>query len=899
MGRQKRMDNRRVGAWRAVLCLSTAIGLVLAPISYAGTISYTYDSLGRVRSVTYADGSTVNYTHDQAGNRVQVVRAALGPSAVNDAISTPYQTAKSFDPRTNDTDPNGFALSINGVGTPGHGTVSFTGTSITYTPAAGYFGADSFTYTIGNGHGGTATATVNVTVTATAPTANVDSYATNSNTAATVDPRTNDTDPQSSALTISAVGTTLHGTTTFTGNTITYTPASNYVGPDSFSYTIRDIPGLTATGTVNFTVNARAPIANADAVFGGSNSAITIDPRSNDTDPQAQPLTVTAVGTPGHGTVTFTGTSVTFTPAANYVGADSFTYTIRNTSNVSATGTVNVTINANAPTANADSATTPSNAGIGISPLANDLDPQGQALSIIAVGVPTHGTASFVGAIVTYTPTANYVGQDSFSYSIKNTANLTASNTISVNVMPRNPVANADSNSTLSNAAVSLDPRVNDIDPQAQALTVAGVGAAGHGTTSLVGNTVTYTPAANYVGADSFTYTIQNASGLQAASTVSVTVNARVPAANMDSASTGSNTAVGITPLSNDTDPQGQVLSVASVAAPTHGATSLVGNTVTYTPAANYVGADSFTYVARNTSGITATGTVNVTVSVRNPIANADSYATAYNTATTVDPRSNDSDPQGQGVSIVAVGAAGHGTVVNNGVSVTYTPTSGYFGADAFTYTIQNGSGLQASSTVNMTVNLPAAPTVGAVSLSVPFNTAGTVALSPSGVYSTLAVATAPAHGTASISGTTATYTPITGYSGADSFTYTAAGPGGTSAPATVSVTVQVQTLSASVSSIVFNWKKSNTGIITIAPTNVTASGIGGSGPYIYQWQYVSGDTNIVASTPNAATTTWTDPALLPGDVATATYRCKVTDSLGTVVFTQNVTVNFTNQSGV
>jgi len=86
------------------------------------------------------------------------------------------------------------------------------------------------------------------------------------------------------------------------------------------------------------------------------------------------------------------------------------------------------------------------------------------------------------------------------------------------------------------------------------------------------------------------------------------------------------------------------------------------------------------------------------------------------------------------------------------------------------------------------------APTVGNTSLTVAYNTAGSVALLPSGSYSSLAIASAPSHGAASISATTATYTPTSGYSGADSFTYTATGPGGTSAPATVSVTVQAPT---------------------------------------------------------------------------------------------------------
>jgi hypothetical protein len=92
----------------------------------------------------------------------------MAPSAVNDTLGVSLNTAASIDPRVNDTDADGDALIIttktNGV----HGTVVITGggTGITYTPASGYTGTDSFTYTIADGNGGTATGTVSVTVNA-------------------------------------------------------------------------------------------------------------------------------------------------------------------------------------------------------------------------------------------------------------------------------------------------------------------------------------------------------------------------------------------------------------------------------------------------------------------------------------------------------------------------------------------------------------------------------------------------------------------------------------------------------------------------------------------------------------------------------------------------------------
>jgi hypothetical protein len=137
----------------------------------------------------------------------------------------------------------------------------------------------------------------------------------------------------------------------------------------------------------------------------------------------------------------------------------------------------------------------------------------------------------------------------------------------------------------------------------------------------------------------------------------------------------------------------------------------------------------------------------------------------------------------------VASGPA-HGSASISGTTAIYTPTASYYGADSFTYNATGPGGTSASATVSLSVGTPPAPTVSPVSASTAYNTAVGVGLSPSGAYSSLAVASGPAHGSASISGTTATYTPTAGYYGADSFTYTATGPGGTSAPASVSITV-------------------------------------------------------------------------------------------------------------
>lgn len=167
------------------------------------------------------------------------------------------------------------------------------------------------------------------------------------------------------------------------------------------------------------------------------------------------------------------------------------------------------------------------------------------------------------------------------------------------------------------------------------------------------------------------------------------------------------------------------------------------------------------------------------------PTVSAKTISTAYNTAGLVNLA-----PSGVYASVAVATAPTKGTVSIAGTTATYTPNASTYGSDSFTFTASGRGGVSAPATVSVTVAPPPAPTVSAKTISTAYNTAGSVNLAPSGVYASVAVASGPTKGSVSISGATATYTPTAGTYGTDSFTFRATGPGGTSAPATVSVTV-------------------------------------------------------------------------------------------------------------
>jgi uncharacterized protein YdeI (BOF family) len=173
-----------------------------------------------------------------------------------------------------------------------------------------------------------------------------------------------------------------------------------------------------------------------------------------------------------------------------------------------------------------------------------------------------------------------------------------------------------------------------------------------------------------------------------------------------DSATTPQGTPVTIYVLNNDTDADGHTLTVASVTQGAHGPVVNNGGDVTYTPDPGFSGADSFTYTVTDAHGGTDTATVTVTVTSINhpPVAGDDSATTPQDTPVTINVLSNDSDPDNDTLTVNSATQGSHGSVTNNGSHVTYTPNSGFTGADSFNYTISDGNGSTDTATVTVTV---------------------------------------------------------------------------------------------------------------------------------------------------------------------------------------------------
>ena len=187
------------------------------------------------------------------------------PQPVTDEVMAEKGKAVTINVLSNDSDPNGDALTIVSVSKPQFGTATTDGQKITYTPNAGFEGTDTFTYLVTDGKGGESAGAVTITVgTNQAPTAGADSATTAKGTPVTIDVGANDRDLDGDALTITIETQPRNGTATVADGKIVYTPNADFVGTDSFTYIASDGKGGIATATVTVTVSATAePSTNA------------------------------------------------------------------------------------------------------------------------------------------------------------------------------------------------------------------------------------------------------------------------------------------------------------------------------------------------------------------------------------------------------------------------------------------------------------------------------------------------------------------------------------------------------------------------------------------------------------------------------------------------------------
>ncbi|MEI6723712.1 MAG: cadherin-like domain-containing protein, partial [Betaproteobacteria bacterium] len=474
---------------------------------------------------------------------------------------------------------------------------------------------------------------VSVTPVNDAPVANADTLAATEDLAVTYTAAQllgNDTDPDGNALSIGSVTSGAGGTAVLNANgTVTFISAANFNGTATFSYAASDGVLLSNVALVRVNVASvnDAPVATNDVLVATEDTPVTYTAAQllgNDTDVDGPALSITSVtsGAGGTAVLNVNGT-VTFTPFPDFNGAASFSYVA--TDGVATSNTATVAINVvavnDAPVANTDILAAVEDVPVTYTAAqltGNDTDAEGNALSIASVTSGLGGVAVLnANGTVTFTGFPNFNGAASFSYTT--TDGQLTSNTalVTVNVAAVNdaPVANADALSANAGVPVTYTAAQltgNDTDVEGSPLSIVFVGSGAGGTAVLNANgTVTFTPAPGFSGQAAFSYVVSDGVATSNFATASVTVAPPInvaPLANADTLAATEDAPVIYTAaqlLGNDTDADGNALSIASVTSGAGGTAVLNPNgTVTFTPNANFNGEASFSYVATDGTAV-------------------------------------------------------------------------------------------------------------------------------------------------------------------------------------------------------------------------------------------------------------------------------------------------------
>ncbi|TMP16764.1 Ig-like domain-containing protein [Pseudoalteromonas sp. S2893] len=597
----------------------------------------------------------------------------------------------------NDTDIDSNNLTITSVGTE-FGSASIVDNKIQYSSAPNTHGVAIVSYSVSDNNGAEATANLQVTISPVndAPIANADSITiTEDATATLINVLSNDTDIDGDTLTLSSASSDI-GSVSIVNSQIQYTPAENDNGTATVGYTITD-GTQSASGVLTVTITSvnDTPVANPDTATILEDAAPTsISVIANDTDVDNDPLAISTASA-STGSVSVSGSNLVYTPEANFNGQAVVNYTLTD-GTTTAAGVLTVTVTAvnDAPVANPDSATILEDAAAtNINVLGNDTDEENDALSISAL-TTTSGAVTSTGNDVIFTSEANFNGQVTVNYTLSDGTD-TAMGVLTITVTPVNdaPIANPDSATILEDAVTTnINVLSNDTDPENDSLTISDA-STNTGSVSVAGSNLAYTPEADFNGQAVITYTLSD--GTDTASgvlNITVTPVNDAPVANPDTATINEDSSTTVNVVANDTDTEGDSLTITTVSADS-GSATIVANQIQYTPQADYNGTAVVTYTISDGEAATS-ATLNITINSVNdaPVATPDTATILEDAAATnINVLGNDTDVENDTLSISAVTATS-GTVTSSASDVIYTPDANFNGQATINYTLTDGT---------------------------------------------------------------------------------------------------------------------------------------------------------------------------------------------------------------
>ena len=717
-------------------------------------ITYRHDGSDTVMdSFTYtaSDGAlaTVGLVYITIGAAGDSPLAAADGAVVQEGNSISFQADELLD---NDFDPGGGVLRITAVGDPNNGFVTLIGAKIVYQHDGSDTTLDSFPYTVSDGVFTTeglvyiAVAPVNdppppvavvsdppapVTTVNDPPSAVGDSVVVREGGFISIPADqllNNDFDAQGDALTITKVGDAANGSVTFDGATITYLHDGSDTTTDGFIYTLSDGIHL-ARALVHVAISPvnDPPIAVPDDIVvqeGDTISIIVAELLANDADAEGDTLSITSVGDAVNGEVFLDGATVIYEHDGSETIMSNFTYTISDGA-ATARALVRITVRPvnDPPTAAEDTVLVQEGSMLSVQAqelLANDQDGDGDLLNITMVGDAENGIVTLDGNTIVYLHDGSETTSGSFIYTVTDGKDSVTA-LVTVTVRPTNdpPIAADDTVGVQEGGMLSIHVHgllANDTDADGDSLNITTVVDAENGIVTLDGNTIVYWHDGSETTSGSFIYTVTDGTD-SATALVTVTVRpANDPPIAVEDALvvlegySVSAEASGL--LANDTDVDGDLLNIISVKDAENGVVTFDGDTITFWHDGSETTSGNFTYtVTDSTDFATAAVTVAVQAVNDSPIAVEDSLVVKNGDAVSVQTSlllANDSDGEGDTLSITAVSDAVNGNAFLNGAIITYEHDGSETTSGSFTYTVTDG--IDSTKTVVTVTVRPADP---------------------------------------------------------------------------------------------------------------------------------------------------------------------------------------------
>jgi outer membrane autotransporter protein len=490
-----------------------------------------------------------------------------------------------------------------------------------------------------------------------------------------------------------------HGTAVVNGLNVVYTPATNYFGADTLQYTASGPGGTSTPATESITVvPGPVPVVTPQVATVVAGQPVTVHVTNGATNGPF--VSIAIVTAPTSGTATVQGTDIAYT-SPNASGTFGFDYTVSNPFGASLPAHVTVTVGA--PTIAITPATLPAGKAA-VAYTSTTLTSAGgtapYTYAVTAGTLPAGLTLSPAG-VLSGTPTA----AGSFNVTVTSTDhyNFQGSQAYTIAIAQPVPIAVNDTASTNANGSSTIPVTSNDTGP-ITSITVTQQPS--HGTATVNGLNVVYTPATNYFGADTLSYTATGPGGTSSPATVAITViPGAVPVAAPQSVTLLAGKTVTIHAVAGATN--GPFVSAAVITAPASGTTAVQGTDILYTAAADASGALGFDYTVSNPFG--ASKPAHVTLNV-NPIPVAPTLSSTVIAGRTVQVDLTATAHGGPftGAKVVSISPsnAGSATIQANasGYALSFTAAATFSGSAQLSYTLSNAFAESAPGTINVAV---------------------------------------------------------------------------------------------------------------------------------------------------------------------------------------------------